>query len=304
MSTYDDRRLGSVETAGPDHVEDALSTAYAMHRSRSALLSIPERIAILERTASLMKERSGDLALLAASEGGKPLTDSIVEVTRAVDGVHLCIESLRGQPGKVIALGTTPATVGRIAHTRKEPIGVVVAVSAFNHPLNLIVHQVGPAVAAGCPVIVKPAGDTPLSCLQFVAMLREAGLPDAWCQVVVADDLETAEKLVVDRRVGFFSFIGSARVGWMLRSKLAPGVRCALEHGGVAPAILSPDCDQHLALQSILKGASITRVRCVFPCNACSHHELSLRNLQQASPPPPANYGSATRRMHRQKWDR
>jgi len=160
-------------------VEDALSTAYAMHRSRSALLSIPERIAILERTASLMKERSGDLALLAASEGGKSLTDSIVEVTRAVDGVHLCIESLRGQPGKVIALGTTPATVGRIAHTRKEPIGVVVAVSAFNHPLNLIVHQVGPAVAAGCPVIVKPAGDTPLSCLQFVAMLREAGLPGA-----------------------------------------------------------------------------------------------------------------------------
>jgi len=253
-SPYDERRLGCVETSGADHVEDALAAAYALHRDRSAWLSVPERIAILERTAILMEEQAGELALLAASEGGKPLTDSIVEVTRAIDGVRLCIESLRGHPGRVIPLGTTAATTGRIAHTQKEPIGVVVAVSAFNHPLNLIVHQVGPAVAAGCPVIVKPAADTPLSCLQFVTLLRQAGLPDAWCQAIVTDNQETAEKLVTDRRLGFFSFIGSARIGWMLRSKLAPGVRCALEHGGVAPAILTSDCDQDLARQAILKG--------------------------------------------------
>ncbi len=254
LSPYDERRLGSVATSDLQHVEDALAAAYALHRNRSAWLSVPERIAILERTASLMEEQAGDLALLAASEGGKPLADSIVEVTRAIDGVRLCIESLRGHPGRVIPLGTTPATTGRIAHTQKEPIGVVVAVSAFNHPLNLIVHQVGPAVAAGCPVIIKPAADTPLSCLQFVTLLRAAGLPDAWCQAIVTDNQKTAEKLVTDRRLGFFSFIGSARVGWMLRSKLAPGVRCALEHGGVAPAILTSDCDQELALQAILKG--------------------------------------------------
>jgi len=254
LSPYDERRLGCVETSGPAHVEDALASAYALHRDRSAWPSVPERIAILDRTAVLMEEQADDLALLATSEGGKPLTDSIVEVTRAIDGVRLCVESLRGHPGRVIPLGTTPATTGRIAHTQKEPIGVVVAVSAFNHPLNLIIHQVGPAIAAGCPVIVKPAADTPLSCLQFVTLLRQAGLPDAWCQAIVTDDQDTAEKLVTDRRLGFFSFIGSARVGWMLRSKLAPGVRCALEHGGVAPAILTADCDQDLALQAILKG--------------------------------------------------
>ena len=140
--------------------------------------------------------------------------------------------------------------MGRTAFTQKEPIGVVVAVSAFNHPLNLIVHQVGPAVATGCPVIVKPAADTPLSCLRFVEILREAGLPDAWCQVLVADDRETAEKLVTDSRVGFFSFIGSAKVGWMLRSKLAPGARCALEHGGAAPVILADPYDQDAAVSS------------------------------------------------------
>jgi acyl-CoA reductase-like NAD-dependent aldehyde dehydrogenase len=201
-----------------------------------------------------MEEKADELALLAASEGGKPLTDSIVEVTRAIDSVRLCIESLRGHPGDVISLGTTQATVGRIAYTQKEPIGVVVAVSAFNHPLNLIVHQVGPAVASGCPVVVKPAADTPLSCLKFVALLREAGLPEAWCQAVVASDRDAAENLVIDKRVGFFSFIGSARVGWMLRSKLAPGARCALEHGGVAPLFLLEDCDFDSALPSVLKG--------------------------------------------------
>lgn len=215
---------------------------------------MPERIEILRRTAGLMEAQQDELAILAASEGGKPLKDSRVEVTRAIDGIHLCIETLRAHRGNVISVGTTPATLGRIAYTQKEPIGVVVAVSAFNHPLNLIVHQVAPAVASGCPVIVKPAGDTPLSCLKLVQLFRDAGLAPDWCQAIVTDSNETAEKLVTDKRVGFFSFIGSARVGWMLRSKLAPGTRCALEHGGVAPAILLDDFDLDTTVAAIVKG--------------------------------------------------
>ena len=253
-SPYDGRELQQVATSGPDHVEDALSAAYALFRDRKALLPVPERIAILNKAAAIMSTQIDELTLLAANEGGKPWNDSRVEVLRAIDGVHLCIESLRAHAGSVIPLGTTKATMDRAAFTQKEPIGVVVAVSAFNHPLNLIVHQVGPAVATGCPVIIKPAGDTPLSCLRFVEILREAGLPPAWCQAIVIADNETAEKLVTDERVGFFSFIGSAHVGWMLRSKLAPGTRCALEHGGAAPAILASPYDKDLALASILKG--------------------------------------------------
>jgi acyl-CoA reductase-like NAD-dependent aldehyde dehydrogenase len=253
-SPYDDRVIDSVATAGPQHVESALSAAYAQFRNRGSWLSIPERVRILQRTAELMQQQADELAMLAASEGGKPLPDSIVEVARAIDGIHLCIENLRSHSGSVIPIATTQATSGRLAFTQKEPIGVVVAVSAFNHPLNLIVHQVAPAVATGCPVIIKPAEDTPLSCLRFVQILRDAGLPPQWCQALVADDLATAEKLVTDSRVGFFSFIGSAKVGWMLRAKLAPGVRCALEHGGAAPAILTDDFDFELAVNSILKG--------------------------------------------------
>ena len=253
-SPFDGRELDQVETAGPDHVEEAMSAAYGLFRDRSSWLSIPERVEILSNAAVIMAEQVDELTLLAAGEGGKPYADSKVEVLRAIDGLRLCAETLRAHPGSVIPIGTTKATTGRLAFTQKEPIGVVVAVSAFNHPLNLIIHQVGPAVASGCPVIVKPAADTPLSCLRFVEILREAGLPDAWCQAIVADDIETAEKLVTDARVGFFSFIGSARVGWMLRSKLSPGTRCALEHGGAAPVILADPYDRELALPSILKG--------------------------------------------------
>jgi len=253
-SPYDGRELDQVATSGLEHVDDALAAAHALFRDRSRWLSIPRRLEILARTAEIMAAEVEALTLLAASEGGKPYSDSKVEVIRAIDGVHLCAETLRSHPGDVIPIGTTSATLGRIAFTRKEPIGVVVAVSAFNHPLNLIVHQVGPAVASGCPVVVKPAADTPLSCIRFVEILREAGLPDAWAQVVITDDRETAEALVTDPRVGFFSFIGSARVGWMLRSKLAPGARCALEHGGAAPVILAPPYDREAALTSVLKG--------------------------------------------------
>jgi len=253
-SPFDGSLLATVDTGGVDEVEAALSEAYGLYRDRSSWLPVPERIAILERTAARMRDQKDDLALLAASEGGKPLLDSLVEVTRAIDGIHLCIESLRGHPGEVIPVATTPATMGRIAFTQKEPVGVVVAVSAFNHPLNLIVHQVAPAVATGCPVIIKPAGDTPLSCLKFVDLLREAGLPVAWCQTIVADSNETAEKLVTDKRVGFFSFIGSAKIGWMLRRKMAPGVRCALEHGGAAPVILLNDFDPETTITALLKG--------------------------------------------------
>ncbi len=253
-SPYDGRELAEVATAGPAHVDDALANASDLYRDRDAWLSIPARVDILDRAADIMASQVDELTLLAASEGGKPYQDSRVEALRAIDGVRLAAETLRAEPGSVIPVGTTPATTGRVAFTQKEPVGVVVAVSAFNHPLNLIVHQVAPAVATGCPVIVKPAADTPLSCLRFVEILREAGLDNAWCQALVTGDRDTAEQLVTDARVGFFSFIGSARVGWMLRSKLAPGARCALEHGGAAPVILADPYDSHAALEAVLKG--------------------------------------------------
>ena len=251
---FDGSDISSVPNATQQDVENALATAHALYRDRDGWLSKPRRIEILKRTAEIIKERREELALEAAREGGKPLMDSLVEIDRAADGVENCVEVLRAEGGRVIPMSLNPSSTGRIAFTQFEPIGPVVAVSAFNHPFNLIVHQVTPAIAVGCPVIVKPADITPLSCFAFVKILYEAGLPKEWCQIVVPQDLDVATALVSDPRNAFFSFIGSARVGWMLRSKLAPGTRCALEHGGAAPVILAADADLGDALPRLAKG--------------------------------------------------
>ena len=250
---YDLSLIEEIPLMDGEGVENALKTACETFDDRSAWLPAHERVAILEKTATLMSERIDSLAQLACSEGGKPLQDSIVEVHRAIHGVKLAAEHISQLGGEQIPMDQTPATAGRLAFTQREPIGVVVSISAFNHPLNLIIHQTVPAIAAGAPVIIKPSLTTPLSCLNFVSILREAGLPEQWCQVVVCEN-EHAEKLVTDPKIGFFSFIGSANVGWKLRSKLAPGVRCALEHGGAAPAIVENDADLVTAVPLLLKG--------------------------------------------------
>ncbi|MEC8776532.1 MAG: aldehyde dehydrogenase family protein, partial [Pseudomonadota bacterium] len=251
---YDGSAIDSVPNSTMEDVENAMATAHALYRNRDGWLSKPQRIDILRRAAEIIKERREDLALQAAREGGKPLMDSLVEIDRAADGVENCVEVLRSEGGRVIPMSLNPSSTGRVAFTQFEPIGPVVAVSAFNHPFNLIVHQVTPAIAVGCPVVVKPADITPLSCFAFVDILYEAGLPNEWCQIVVPQDLDVASALVSDERNAFFSFIGSARVGWMLRSKLAPGTRCALEHGGAAPVILAADADLDDALPRLAKG--------------------------------------------------
>lgn len=223
---FDGKLLGSVDVGGEATVEEALGVAYRLFRDRDRWLPSAKRIAVLRKAARLMEERAEHLALEASREGGKPLIDSRVEVARAIDGVLNCAELMRSDAGHVIPMDINAASAGRVAFTQREPIGVVVAVSAFNHPLNLIVHQVAPAIAAGCPVIVKPAGDTPLSCMRFVNILREAGLPAEWCQALVTESNAVATTLVSDRRVGFFSFIGSSHVGWM--AAIQAGAGCAL----------------------------------------------------------------------------
>jgi len=255
FSPFDGALVGVVETVGIEGVEQALSNSDALFKDRADWLSAEQRIAILERTAELMEERSEFLIALAVAEGGKPYQDTKVELNRAIDGIKNCRDCIRTQHGSVIPMQMNAASMHRMAFTQHEPIGIVVAVSAFNHPINLIVHQVGPAIAAGCPVIIKPAEKTPLSAFALVDILREAGLPDNWCQPLLTNDLAVAEALVSDPRVAFFGFIGSAKVGWKLRSILAAGTRCALEHGGAAPVIVVGDADLDAMLPLLTKGS-------------------------------------------------
>lgn len=254
VQAYDRAPIAEIATDDAAALEAKLQAAEKVFRDRDGWLKPYERMAILRRLAGLLEGKREHFARQIAREGGKPLADAIVETTRAVDGIHNAIEELRNFAGREIPMGLSPAAANRWAFTTKEPIGIVAAISAFNHPLNLIVHQVVPAIATGCPVIVKPAGTTPLSCRDFVNLVHEAGLPEAWCQSFISESTELAEKLATDRRIAFLSFIGSAKVGWYLHAKLAHGARSALEHGGAAPAIVDRSADLDKIIEPLVKG--------------------------------------------------
>ena len=250
---FDQSEITDIPLQSKQDIEQTLETAYNLFSNQDLWIPPYKRIAILERTMEIMQSKVEELTLIAAKEGGKPYNDSKVEVHRAINGVKLAAEHISQLKGEQVPMSITESSVNRLAFTTREPIGVVVSISAFNHPLNLAIHQTVTAIAAGCPVIFKPAPTTPMSSLAFADILEEAGLPKGWCQVVFCDN-DAAELLVTDKRVNYFSFIGSAKVGWYLRSKLAPGTRCALEHGGAAPVIVEKDADFSELIPSLLKG--------------------------------------------------
>lgn len=249
---YTGEVLAELEMHNSTQVDTMLSTAQALHKG--GCLSVSERVRVLQKLADLVDTEHEDFSRLIANEGGKPIRDARVEVTRAVNGIHIAIAEIENSKGVEIPMDLSAAGADHKAFTILEPIGVVVAVSAFNHPLNLTIHQAIPAIATGCPVIIKPASVTPLCCLRLVELIKQAGLPDGWVQVALTNR-KNSEKLVIDPRVGFFSFIGSAKVGWYLKSKLAPGTRCALEHGGVAPLILDEYADEQGFINGVVKAS-------------------------------------------------
>lgn len=254
FAPHDGALLAEIETVDASGAEQAMATAHGVFKDRANWLSPERRLQILNKAAELMTRDATRLTDIATREGGKPLIDSRIEMARAIDGIKLCAQCIRTHHGVEIPMGINKASMNRMAVTQHEAIGVVLAFSAFNHPINLIVHQIGPAIAAGCPVIVKPANDTPMSCYELIKLFHEAGLPPEWCQVISTTGHDVSEALVADPRVAFFSFIGSADVGWMLRSRLAPGTRCALEHGGIAPVIIAADADIDSAVPLLAKG--------------------------------------------------
>ena len=252
-SPFDGRVVGTVPYGSVKEVQTALDLAQATFLDHKNALPTYKRVEILENVVKIMSSQIDELTKLCASEGGKPWVDSQVEVHRAINGVKLAIEALGTREGKQIAMGHTASSANRMAYTFKEPIGVVAAISAFNHPLNLAIHQVIPAIAVGCSVIIKPATQTPMSAIRLVEILEEAGLPKGWAQAVVCDR-EGGELLATSAKVNALTFIGSGKVGWYLNSKVAPGTRVALEHGGVAPVIVEADANIDELIPSIGKG--------------------------------------------------
>lgn len=253
-SPNDGVELKRLPLTGGLAAQAVLENAAALFNDRSRWLAVEKRLAILHMAATLLENRQAEFALRIATEGGKPLRDARVEVSRAIDGIRIAMDELpKALSEQSIAMNRNEASKNRNAYTVVEPIGVILAISAFNHPLNLLIHQTIPAIAAGCPVLLKPDLRTPLTCLAFCEMLAESGLPEGWVTPLLTSNEDT-EKLVGDPRIAFLNFIGSAKVGWMLRSKLAPGVGCTLEHGGAAPVIMHDSADFEVAIKPLLKG--------------------------------------------------
>ena len=280
-SPYDQSFIKELPLISKNEIDNILNTAQNLFNDQSKWIPAYKRIEILEKTASIMTDRIEELLVTAISEGGKPYQDSKAEVLRAIKGVKLAAEHISQIKGEQIPMGLTEASLNRIAFTSKEPIGIVAAVSAFNHPLNLAVHQIVTAIAAGCPVVFKPATATPLSSLALGNILKEAGLPEGWLQIILCDN-EAAELLVTDPRINFFSFIGSAKVGWSLKSKLSPGTRCALEHGGAAPVIVESDADFTEMIPSLVKGGFYHAGQvCVSVQRVYVNQEISERFIEE-----------------------
>jgi acyl-CoA reductase-like NAD-dependent aldehyde dehydrogenase len=201
-----------------------------------------ERIRALEVAAELVRERNEELARTIALEAGKPIRTARVEAARCVD--TLCIAAAEGRRlgGEVIPMGATASGAGRVGFALRVPIGVVAAISPFNFPLNLVAHKLAPAIAAGCPVVLKPASATPLSAHALVAILVEAGMPEDWVTVVTGSGGEVGDALVMHEVPRLVTFTGSAPVGWGIVAR-APRKKVKLELGSTSPLIVEADAE-------------------------------------------------------------
>jgi acyl-CoA reductase-like NAD-dependent aldehyde dehydrogenase len=201
-----------------------------------------ERIRVLEVAAELVRERNEELAHTIALEAGKPIRTARVEAARCVDTLSIAAAEGRRLGGEVIPMGATASGAGRVGFALRVPIGVVAAISPFNFPLNLVAHKLAPAIAAGCPVVLKPASATPLSARALVALLVEAGMPEDWVTVVTGSGGEVGDALVMHEVPRLVTFTGSAPVGWGIVAR-APRKKVKLELGSTSPLIVEADSD-------------------------------------------------------------
>ncbi len=239
-SPYDGHEVGRVPVATPAHIDAAVAAATA--RREEGPLPAWQRAEILDLAARRLAERHEEFARRITEESAKPITTARGEVSRGVDTLRFSAAVARTLTGETVPLDASSAGEHKLGFVLRVPIGVVAAISPFNFPVNLVLHKLGPAIAAGCPVVLKPASATPLSALALAEMLLdECGLPDGWLNVITTSG-SVANHLVEHPDVAMITFTGSPEVGWGIRGRV-PHKRVGLELGNNAPVIVDESAD-------------------------------------------------------------
>ena len=250
-SPYSGEVVGRVPRAGADEARRAIDAAADAMREP---LPAHRRAEILDAVAGLLREGQDEIARTISSEAGKPLKAARVEAGRAVSTYTAAAVEARRLAGEMIPMDASPAGVGKLAYTLRVPIGVVGAITPFNFPLNLVAHKLAPALAAGCAVVHKPAGQTPLSALLLAELEVEAGLPAGWLNTLVGPSAEIGDVLVEDERIRLITFTGSSEVGWKIRERAAKK-RVSLELGNATPVLVEADADLDVAATKLAANA-------------------------------------------------
>ena len=272
-SPYDGHEIGTV----PRHTVADVDAA--VRRARAALDDpLPQwrRAEILDAAARLLREREDEFARTIAEEAAKPIKTARVEAQRAVSTFTFAAVEARTLSGDVVPIEASEIGEGKVAFTLRVPVGVVGAITPFNFPLNLVAHKVAPGIAAGCPVVLKPASQTPFSALRLAALLHDdCGLPADWLHVVTGSGGEVGDALVTHDDVALVTFTGSPDVGWAIREK-APRKRVGLELGNNAPVIIEPDGDWEGAAAKIkVAGFSHAGQSCISTQRVYVHDDVA-----------------------------
>jgi acyl-CoA reductase-like NAD-dependent aldehyde dehydrogenase len=250
-SPYSGDVVGRVAKGGAEEARRAVDAAA---RALADPLPAHKRAEILVKVAGLIGRRHEEMARTICDEAGKPIKAARVEASRAMSTYTFAAVEARKLAGEMIPMDGAQAGEGKLGFTLRRPIGVVGAISPFNFPCNLVAHKLAPALAAGCPVVLKPASQTPLSALLLAELEEEAGLPAGWLSVVVGPASEIGDVLVEDERVKLITFTGSGDVGWKLQER-APRKRVKLELGNSTPVIVAADADLDAAATKLAANA-------------------------------------------------
>ncbi len=250
---FDGTPVATVFDASTEHVEQAVEAAVAAAPTMREL-TLDQRSSILRKAYYRLIEQREEMAVAISSECGKPLKEARTEVDRGAQTLLFSSEEAHRLAGEVVPMEASPGGKGRWAMTLREPLGVIAAITPFNFPLNLALHKIGPAIAAGNSIVHKPASTTPVTALRMAAILRDCGLPDGALNVVTGPGGDIGDQLVFHKGVAMVTFTGSPEVGTRIRN-LAGMKRVTLELGNNSAVILEEDADLDDAVPRCVTGS-------------------------------------------------